>query len=90
VFLCGSAGNEPDLWPLFSASIYLEIDEQTLRDRLLTRTTNDFGKAGHELDTILAWNRIASDVYRESGSAFVDSTRPLAEVVDEVLRIATP
>ena len=89
VFLCGSAANEPDLWPLFSTSIYLEVDDDTLRHRLTTRTSNDFGKVPGEFDAILAWNQILPELHRESGSEFVDSTRPLEQVVDEVLRIAT-
>jgi len=89
VFLFGAAANEPDLWPLFSTTIYLQVDDATLRDRLATRTSNDFGKSSHELETILAWNQIGPDVYRESGSELIDATQPLDQVVDEVLRIAT-
>jgi hypothetical protein len=43
VFLCGSASNEPELWPLFSKTVF----------------------------------------------SFVDSTQPLDQVVDEVVRVAT-
>ena len=89
VFLFGAAANEPDLWPLFAKTISLQVDDATLRDRLATRTTNDFGKSSHELETILAWNQISPDVYGRSGSELIDATRPLDQVVDEVLRIAT-
>jgi adenylate kinase family enzyme len=89
VFLCGAAANEPELWPLFSKTVFLIVDDETLRDRLATRTTNDFGKSARERDTILAWNAISADVYRESGSELVDATRPLDQVVDDVLRVAT-
>jgi hypothetical protein len=53
------------------------------------RTSNDFGKVPGEFDAILAWNQILPELHRESGSEFVDSTLPLDQVVDEVLRIAT-
>ena len=54
----------------------------------MRRTSNDFGKVPGEFDAILAWNQILPELHRESGSEFVDSTLPLDQVVDEVLRIA--
>ncbi len=88
VFLCGSTGNENEVWHLFSRTIYLSIDGDTLRHRLETRTTNDFGKSPHELAAVLEWHRVGEDEYRGFGAAIVDATRPLAKVVDDVVRIA--
>lgn len=39
-FLCGSAENEADVLDLFDLVVCLVVDNETLRDRLLTRTTN--------------------------------------------------
>ena len=88
VFLCGSTSNENEVWHHFSRTIFLSIDEQTLRRRLSTRTTNDFGKSAHELAAILEWHKVGDDDYRSFGAVVVDATRPLTDVVDEVLRIA--
>jgi broad-specificity NMP kinase len=87
VFLCGSAANEAVVWPHFTTVIYLAVDERTLRHRLATRTTNDFGKAPHELAAILGWHRV--DAYRRFGAVVVDATQPLPDVVDEVIAITT-
>ena len=85
VFLCGSTANEDEVWHLFSRVIYLVIDEQTLRDRLASRTSNDFGKTPTELAAILSWHQVGEADYVGFGAAIVDATVPLRDVVDHVL-----
>jgi dephospho-CoA kinase len=85
VFLCGITANEKEVWHLFSLVIYLSIDSQTLRRRVASRTTKDFGKAPHELAAILAWHDVGEDQYRQFGAVIIDATRPLHQVVDDVL-----
>jgi shikimate kinase len=87
VVLCGAAANDAELWGHFQAVIYLEVDERTLRHRLATRTSNDFGKAPHELAAIIGWHRTHADAHRRTGAVVVDATRPLALVVDDVVAI---
>jgi dephospho-CoA kinase len=87
-FLCGATANEDEIWHLFSQTIYLAIDEETLRHRLHTRTTNDFGKAPHELAAVLEWHKVGVDQYRNFGAFIVDATQPLMNVVDDVIAIA--
>jgi len=89
VFLCGSTANEAEVWPLFRSAVYLAIDDATLRHRLATRTSNDFGRSDYERDMVLGWHQaVAEDDYRRYGAAIVDGTRPMSEVVDEILKIA--
>lgn len=85
VFLCGSTANENEVWDLFSRVIYLTIDEQTLRRRLATRTSNNFGKTPKELEAILGWHKVGETDYRRLGAIIVDATLPLDEVVEKVL-----
>lgn len=89
VFLCGTTSNDADVWDLFSRVVYLAIDEQTLRDRIASRTSNDFGKAPHELAAILGWHRVNEDDHRRFGAVVVDGTLPLDDVVDRVLDAST-
>ena len=70
------------------AVIYLAIDEQTLRDRLASRTSNDFGKAPTELEAILSWHKVGETDYLRLGAAIIDATLPLHDVVDKVLEVA--
>jgi dephospho-CoA kinase len=55
VFVCGMTQNEHEVTHLFSKVIYLSIDPETVRNRVGTRTRNDFGKAEHEMAAILDW-----------------------------------
>lgn len=86
-FLCGGAEIEVDVWRHFRSVVCLVIDDETLRHRLATRTTNEFGKHPEELAAALTWNRSESRRYRELGASLVDAARPLDEVVDEVLAV---
>lgn len=87
-FLCGSVENELDVWPYFDLVVCLVIDDETLRHRLATRTTNEFGKHPGELEAALARNQDAEAQYRKLGCTTVDATRPLDAVVRDVLAVA--
>lgn len=89
VFLCGSASGEDKVWHLFDKVIALIIDEDTLRHRLATRTNNQFGKAPEELAIELRLHETYEDTMKKRGALMIDATRPLAEVVDEIVRYAT-
>jgi thymidylate kinase len=86
-YLCGSAANEDEIWRFASKVICLAIDDETLRYRLRTRTTNDFGKSGYELAACLERNTTKATDNAAKGAVLIDATQPLATVVDEVLRI---
>jgi dephospho-CoA kinase len=87
-FLCGSAENEADVRDLFDLVVCVEVDSQTLRDRLLTRTTNAFGKHPEELAAALECNDSDESVYRHLGATIIDGRRPPAEVADAILAAA--
>lgn len=87
VFLCGVSANEETVWDLFTKVICLTIDGRTLRNRIKTRTTNEFGKAPHELEMILGWHKTYPGDYRKMGATIVNANRPLDIVVDEILEI---
>src|SRR5439155_16188338 len=63
-FLCGSVENEVEVWDLFDRVACLVIDDDTLRHRLATRTTNAFGKLPEQLAAAVAWNRDMETQYR--------------------------
>lgn len=88
VFICGSAMNDRDVWDLFSNVVFLNTTEEVLRQRLATRSGNDFGKDPHELELIVSWLKDTPEAYRRFGASIVDSTQPPQRVVDEILLIA--
>jgi len=88
IFLSGVVANDFDeLWDVFDKVIALTIDETTLRHRITTRTTGDYGKNAHEFASLLAWQKTAMDKYRKRGAVIIDATQPLDRVVDEIIRI---
>jgi len=85
LFVCGSSGNRDRFLPYFTKVFNLRIDDDTMRRRLRERTNNDFGKEPEEVELMLRLNR--SDE-KPAGAIDVDATRPLDQVVDDVLRLA--
>jgi hypothetical protein len=87
-FLCGSVENEVDVRDLFDLVICLVADNDTLRNRLQTRTTNAFGKHPEELAAALGWNDDVESTYRGLGATIIDGRRPPPEVADAILAAA--
>lgn len=85
IFLCGVGGNEPEIIDFFRASFALVIDDETMKRRLLNRTTNDWGKQPHELEMTLGWQKQALRDYSKYGHIIVDATQSLNIVVDSIL-----
>src|SRR5436309_15073045 len=85
LFVCGSSRNRDRFLPYFTKIFNLRIDDDTMRRRLQERTNNDFGKQPEEVELTLRLNR--SDE-KPAGAKDVDATRPLDQVVDELLRLA--
>ena len=87
-FLCGSAEDEVEVRDLFDLVVCLVVDNETLRDRLATRTTNAFGKHPEELAATLEHNNRAMSTYQGLGATIVDGAKPPAEVADTILAAA--
>jgi broad-specificity NMP kinase len=86
VFLCGTTANDADeLWDLFDQVFALMLDESTLRHRIATRTTNDYGQNEAEFADLLQWQKTAREDYEKLGAVLVDATRPLPQVVDGIV-----
>ncbi|HEX4722874.1 MAG TPA: AAA family ATPase [Pseudonocardiaceae bacterium] len=87
-FLFGCVENEVEVWDLFDLVVCVVVDNETLRDRLLTRTTNAFGKHPEELAAALALNDGLESTYRRFDATIIDGSRSPAEVVDAILAAA--
>ena len=68
--------------------ILLSVDEGTIRQRIESRTDNDFGKSDHELGLILGWNQNIERGYEGYGALIVDARKALPDVVEDVVRMA--
>ena len=67
----------------------LSAPVEVLLDRIAGRTTNDYGKSGEERALILEHLAEVEPLLRATCTHELDASRPLAEVVDELARIAS-
>ena len=87
LFVSGLEENGVRFLPRFDAIVLLSAPVDVLTERLATRDTNPFGKDPAELARVLADVREVEPLLRRVATHEMDTTRPLAEVVDEVERI---
>jgi dephospho-CoA kinase len=85
VFLCGSMGNEDELYDLFTGVFALFVDDEILKSRLTIRTNNDWGKQKHELEQTLIYHHDSFAKHKKRGDIVIDTNQPIKEVVDEIL-----
>jgi dephospho-CoA kinase len=88
LFVAGCVANQGRFYPRFHAVVLLSAPEETLLERLATRTTNDFGKLAAERQAILADRRAVEPLLRAGATAEIDTRAPVAEVAARVMDIA--
>lgn len=88
IFICGGAMNQSEFVDLFAKRFILHVDSDTMRERLLGRTNNDYGKNAEELAELLELNLHAVEDAQQTGSIVIDAIRPINEVADDVVRLA--
>ncbi|RZT15063.1 AAA domain-containing protein [Kribbella sp. VKM Ac-2569] len=83
-FICGTVGNDNEIWDLFDTVISLSVDAATLRRRLVGRR-GAFGSSGPELERVLAWHAHVDADNSRYGALLVDANAPIPDVTDRVL-----
>lgn len=86
LLLCGISWDQSHYYDLFDRIILLELDEVTVRQRLLTRDNGSvFGKQPHELQLILERMATFQDQAKAAGAVAIDAHKPLRDVVREII-----
>jgi dephospho-CoA kinase len=85
LFVSGGAMNQEDFANSFSKVFTLQVDDETLKERLKNRTNNDYGKQPHELARLLEWNKGVEIWSKKRGTVLIDAAKDLNKVVDEIL-----
>ena len=85
-FFCGGSRNFSKFQNLFDGIFVMDIDLETLSQRLDQRPEDEFGGRPSERDLILRLHRTNEDTPKNG--ILIDATAPLAHVVDEILRVA--
>jgi adenylate kinase family enzyme len=87
VFILGVANNYDALSDLFARTLALHIDDDTMVQRLQTRTNNNWGKQPHELQQSLDAHQGAEERWRSDGYLIIDATQSLDRVVDDIINV---
>jgi dephospho-CoA kinase len=83
-FFCGGSRNFSQFMDLFDEVFVLDVDADTLKERLDARPDNDWGKRESERELILRLHATKEDT--PNHGVVLDATQPLVSVVDEILR----
>lgn len=86
-YFCGGSRNFARFIDLFDEVFVLEVDRETLLERLAARPADEWGAEPEETALVLRLHATREDI--PANGVPIDSTRPLADVVDEILRLSS-
>ena len=81
-FFCGGSRNFSRFVDLFDGVFVLEVDLETLNQRLSRRPEDEWGGTQAERDLVARLHRTKTDL---PDGVVIDATAPIASVVDEIL-----
>jgi hypothetical protein len=87
LYVSGTVSNQRKFYDRFDAIVLLSAPAEVILDRIGNRTTNDYGKGPGERDLILSHLDWVEPTLRASCTHEIDASRPLIEVVDELIAI---
>jgi thymidylate kinase len=80
--------NQGRFYPLFDAVVLLSAPAEVLLGRIAARSTNGYGKSQEERELIIEHLVAVEPLLRATCTHELDASRPLEEVVAELIRIA--
>jgi dephospho-CoA kinase len=89
LFVSGCMSNQGKFYDRFDAVVLLSAPAEVILERVDVRTTNDYGKAPRERELILAHLETVEPLLRATATHELDASRPLAEVVDDLVAIVS-
>jgi thymidylate kinase len=87
LYVSGTVSNQVRFYPSFDAVVLLSAPLDVLLGRIGARTTNEYGKSAEERALILEHVSEVEPLLRASCTHEVDASRPLDDVVAELVRI---
>lgn len=88
LFVQGTVANQWRFYDRFDAVVLLTAPTEVVLERVHRRTNNPFGKSAEERARILSDIEEIEPLLRRSATHEIDTTRPLAEVIDALVCIA--
>jgi dephospho-CoA kinase len=87
LYVSGTVSNQGRFYPRFDAVVLLSAPADVLLSRIESRTTNEFGKSSEERERILSDLAAAEPLLRATATHEVDATKPVSDVVAELILI---
>jgi dephospho-CoA kinase len=89
LFVSGCMSNQGKFYDRFDAVVVLSAPPEVILERIAGRTTNDYGKSARERELILTHLETVEPLLRATATHELDASRPLAQVVDDLVGIGT-
>lgn len=90
LFIGGAVSNQVRFYPRFDEIVLLSAPVPVILDRIAHRDTNPFGKTAAERERIMADIAEIEPLLRSVATVEIDTSKPLAEVVDRLAALAGP
>ncbi len=87
LYVSGTVSNQGRFYPRFDAVVLLSAPVDVLLRRIESRMTNDYGKAAEERALILSNIAEVEPLLRATCTHEIDATRPIANVVAQLVEI---
>ena len=90
LFVSGTASNQGTFYRQFDHVVLLSAPRPVIVERLATRTNNPYGKHADELARVLGHIETVEPLLRRGATLEVDTSAPLDQVVETILRLVRP
>jgi shikimate kinase len=87
LYVSGCVSNQGKFYDQFDAIVLLSAPVEVIVDRVENRTTNEYGKGPGERELILSHLGSVEPLLRGTCTHEIDASRPLEEVVDDLIAI---
>ena len=88
LFISGCAENMGRLFPLIDCIILLSAPVETIVERLETRAPGGYGRVAEQRRKVVDLISTVEPLLRESADLEIDTRKPVAATVDEILQIS--
>lgn len=90
LFVSGCKSNQPKFYAQFDHIVLLSAPSRLIVERLATRTNNPYGKHPDELARVLRHLQSVEPLLRRGASLEVDTSAPVAQVIETILGLVRP
>jgi len=90
LFVSGAARNQTKFYPEFDHVVLLTAPVPAITERLTSRTNNPYGKDPAELAEILGLKETVEPALRRAADLEIDTSIPLDQVVEKIVRLVSP